>query len=523
MPATQNPGREGLPRPPTANSHGTSNVYGNQAPGRELASPTTPHFDGASEDGAQSGGDRLSGAVSEMLAGFASPTWTPHSYQERGIAWLTHKISAALFLAPGMGKTSITLAAIIMLQREKLAKRVLILAPLTVCVTTWDAEPKKWKQFQELKIGLAHGSQKQTVLNDPKYDIVVMNYDGLAWAAPLLAKGHEFDVLVCDEITKLKHPSSKRFKLIKPLLPSFKFRWGLTASPTANGLIDLFGQVFVLDSGQRLGRYITHFRAKYFHQEPWDQYRYYITPEKADLLTAQLTDLAMYMDPKDYLVLPGLMDVVRPVKLSNMTAYKHLRDEYILQMRDTTLTAVNAGVLTNKLRQFAGGAVYTDGSTWEEVHNDKVAELSELVDELNGEPLIVAYEFNHEAERILAVFPAARAIRGGMPTSEVKAIVTAWNAGDIPVLLIQPQAGAHGLNLQAGGSAICWFSLTYNLENYMQLIARIYRQGQKEVVRNFLLVAQGTMDEALVKILSDKTATQEKVFQALKNYAGEIL
>jgi len=422
-----------------------------------------------------------------------------------------------------MGKTSITLAAIQVLQKEKLAKRVLILAPLTVCVTTWISEPKKWAQFQGLKVGLAHGTAKQQVLRDPQYDIVVMNYDGLAWAAPLLARGHKFDVLVCDEITKLKHASSKRFKLIKPLLSSFKFKWGLTASPTANGLIDLFGQVFVLDGGTRLGRYITHFRAKYFHQEPWDQYRWYITPEKADLLTSQLNDLAMYMDPKDYLVLPGLLDVVRPVKLTRMAEYKFLRDEFILKMQETVITAVNAGVLTNKLRQFVGGALYVEGRAWQQIHTDKLDELCELVAELNGEPLIVAYEFDHEAARILDKFPEAKAIRGGMSTKDVQSIVAMWNTGSVPLLLVQPQAGAHGINLQHGGSAICWFSLTYNLENYMQLIARIYRQGQTSIVRNYLLVAQGTVDEALVKILSDKTATQDKVFLALKNYAGQII
>jgi len=259
------------------------------------------------------------------------------------------------------------------------------------------------------------------------------------------------------------------------------------------------------------------------HQEPWDQYRYFITPEKAALLTEQLTDLAMYMDPKDYLVLPGLLDVTRPVKLKNMSQYKFLRDEYILKMQETTITAVNAGVLTNKLRQFTGGALYVEDRLWEEVNTDKVDELIELVEELNGEPLIVAYEFNHEAERLLKVFPTARAIRGGMNTKEVQSIVLDWNAGNIPVLLVQPQAGAHGINLQGGGSAICWFSLTYNLENYQQLIARIYRQGQLSIVRNYLLVAQGTIDEALVKVLSDKNVTQEAVFKALKNYAGEII
>ena len=519
MQTSQNQGSEGVPRSDAPDTLRGSSLSGVQTSGGNLTSLAEVYPVRTPEDELPKLSSDEQGAVQAMLAGFASPEWKPHGYQERGIEWLSHRISGALFLAPGMGKTSITLAAIQVLQKACLARRVLVLAPLTVCITTWDSEPNKWKQFQGLKIGLAHGPDKTLVLSDPYYDIVIMNYDGLAWAAPILAKGHKFDVLVCDEITKLKHTSSKRFKLIKPILPSFKFRWGLTGTPTANGLIDLFGQVFVLDSGQRLGRYITHFRAKYFYQEPWDQYRWFITPEKSQLLTTQLTDLAMYMDPKDYLELPGLIDVVRPVKLAQMTAYKFLRDEFILKMQDTTITAASAGVLTNKLRQFTGGALYIEDKTWQEVGTDKIEALQELIEELGDEPLIVAYEFNHEADRLLKVFPLAKAIRGGMLTKDVQSIVSAWNAGDIKLLLIQPQAGAHGLNLQSGGSAICWFNLTYNLENYMQLIARIYRQGQKAVVRNFLLVAQGTIDEALVKILATKNATQEGVFLALKNYA----
>ena len=522
MQANQDSSSTGLPRPHATDSIRHSSLCGVEAAGGGFTTTSGIHPTGATEDELPKLNGDEQRAVQAVLAGFASPTWQPHGYQERGIQWLTNKISAALFLAPGMGKTSVALAAMLELKAQGLAKRMLILAPLTVCVTTWDSEPKKWAQFQGLKIGLAHGPNKQQVLKDLSYDIVVMNYDGLAWSAPILAKGHKFDVLLCDEITKLKHTSSKRFKLIKPILGSFLFKWGLTATPTANGLIDLFGQVFVLDGGMRLGRYITHFRAKYFHQEPWDQYRYFITPEKAALLTEQLTDLAMYMDPKDYLVLPGLLDVTRPVKLKNMSQYKFLRDEYILKMQETTITAVNAGVLTNKLRQFTGGALYVEDRLWEEVNTDKVDELIELVEELNGEPLIVAYEFNHEAERLLKVFPTARAIRGGMNTKEVQSIVLDWNAGNIPVLLVQPQAGAHGINLQGGGSAICWFSLTYNMENYQQLIARIYRQGQKSIVRNYLLVAQGTIDEVLVKVLADKNATQETVFLALKTYGKDL-
>lgn len=521
MQINQDQSGERFPRPHVADPHGHSHLYRVQETRAGLETPSSAYAVSTTGNELQKLDADEQRRVQEVLAGFTSPEWKPHNYQERGIEWLTHRISGALFLAPGMGKTSITLAAILLLQKEKLAKRILILAPLTVCVTTWISEPKKWLQFQGLKVGLAHGPDKQSVLKDPQYDIVVMNYDGLAWATPVLAKGHKFDVLVCDELTKLKHATSKRFKVLKPLLPTFKFKWGLTASPTANGLIDLFGQVYVLDCGARLGRYITHFRAKYFYQEPWDQYKYYITPEKSAALTNTLADLAMYMDPKDHLTLPGLFDVVRPVKLKDLSRYKLLQDEYILKLQDTVITAANAGVLTSKLRQFAGGALYLEDHTWEVLHADKLEALQELVEELNGEPLIVAYEFNHECERLLQMFPNAKAIRGGLSIQETQSIVATWNTGTLPILLIQPQAGAHGINLQAGGSAICWFSLTYNLEHYMQLIARIYRQGQANIVRNYLLVAQGTIDEALVKVLSDKTTTQNTVFAALKKFATQ--
>lgn len=522
MHPTQDTGLEGLARPPAPDPQWGDPVCRIQEAGGALEAPTSTHPLRAAPDAVPVCNSDERAAIQAVLAGFAAPEWHPHGYQERGIEWLTSRISGALFLAPGMGKTSITLAAILSLQKTGHAERILVLAPLTVCVTTWISEPKKWQQFQGLKIGLAHGPNKQRVLEDPQYDIVVMNYDGLAWAAPVLAKGHTFGALVCDEITKLKHASSKRFKLLKPLLPSFTFRWGLTASPTANGLMDLFGQVFVLDSGQRLGRYITHFRAKYFHQEPWDQYRYFITPEKADLLTAQLTDLAMHLDPKECLVLPDLIDVVRPVKLTNMAGYKVLRDDFILKLQSTVVTAANAGVLSSKLRQYVGGAMYLEDRSWVEVDTGKLEALTELIDELNGEPLIVAYEFTHELERILKVYPNAKAIRGGMSTNETQAVVATWNAGGIPLLLIQPQAGAHGINAQEGGSAICWYSLSYNLELYEQLIARIYRQGQKNVVRNYLLTCAGTIDEVLVEVLSTKDKTQTAVLKALQSYGKNL-
>ena len=402
---------------------------------------------------------------------------------------------------------------------------MLLLAPLTVCLTTWQAEPRKWGQFQGLKVGLAHGADKGLVLLDPYYDIVVMNYDGIGWAAPILALGHNFEVLLCDELTRLKHTTSKRFKALKPLLPSFRFRWGLTGTPAANGYMDLFGQVYCLDLGKRLGRFITHFRMKYFHQQPWDQYRYYITQEKAAGLTAKLEDLAMYMDPKDWLKLPPLIDIKMEVELEDKARkdYNYLEDQFILELEEDTVTAANAGVLTSKLRQFTSGAMYTSTGVWEEVSRVKIERLEDLVEEMAGEPLMVAYQFNHELERLLKVFPKALAIKGGMSGKALEKVVEDWNTGDVPLLFVQPTAAAHGLNLQFGGSALCWFSLTYNFEEYTQLIARVYRQGQTKTVRNYMIVANKTIDQVLASVLVDKDAVQTTVFQALKLAYGQAL
>ena len=453
----------------------------------------------------------------DVLDGFRAKSWRPHKYQERGISWLLNT-EAALFLPPGLGKTSISLAAICELKKIGFGHRTLLLAPLKVCQTTWRAEAQKWEQFQGLKIGFAHGPTKEQVFKDPSLDIVLLNYDGLSWAAPLLARGHKFDVLLCDEITRLKNTSSKRYKLIKPLLPSFKFRWGLTGTPAANGLMDLFGQVYVLDLGKRLGRYITHFRLKYFHQKPWDQYRYYITEYKAEQLTQQLADLAMYVAPEEWLELPEFLPIIVDVPFHDelRAKYKTLEDEYILALEDAVVTVANAGVLTSKLRQFTGGGLYTSEGVWEDLHAAKLDALENLVEELAGEPLMVAYQFDHELKRLLKRFPSALVLQGGMSTNAVQTAMDTWNSGQAPLLFVQPASAALGLNLQFGGSAICWFTLTYNLEEFIQLNKRLHRQGQTKSVRCYLLSMDKTIDTEVAKILADKTSVQDNLFEALR-------
>lgn len=498
------------------------NVHRIQEAGGELGASTETYPADAEiyESAMRRGGQLFSVPdVTPEVEGFLPAIWSPEQYQTRGAEWLAVRPAGALFLPPGMGKTSISLAAYQMVG-EQLRQRVrmLVLAPLTVCLTTWLAEPQKWRQFSNLKVGLAHGSDKELILQDDYYDIVILNYDGIQWAAPILAKGHNFQILLNDELTRLKHTTSKRFKTLKPLLPSFVFRWGLTGTPAANGLMDLFGQCYVLDLGTRLGRYVTHFRLTYFYQKSWEQYKYYITEKSAAELVEKISDMAMYLDPKDYLVLPPLIDVPLMLELGKqeMLQYRELEDDFILKLENGTVTAANAGVLTSKLRQFTGGAVYSSTGVYDIVHGAKIARLEQLVEEMAGEPLMVSYQFEHEYERLIAVFPDALAIKGGLTRNRLQEVVEQWNSGNHSLLLVQPTAAALGLNLQFGGSAICWFSMTYNLEEYIQLIARLLRRGQTRSVMNYKLTVKGSIDEALVKIMGTKDATQNTVFEELK-------
>lgn len=515
MQVNQDSGGEGFSGSDTFDPSWWTHVPRVQAGGTAASALAAALDSGTTSDESSGGGS----GHSDIVQGFAAEAWVPAEYQERGVTWLASRLAGALFLPPGMGKTSVSLAAKEMVSSMGYGSRMLVLAPLTVCLTTWLAEPQKWLQFQSLKVGLAHGPDKELILNDPYYDIVILNYDGIAWAAPLLAKGHHFGILLCDEIRRLKNTSSKRYKTLKPLLPSFVFRWGLTGTPAANGLMDLFGQCYVLDMGQRLGRFITHFRLKYFHQKPWDQYQYYITQEKAEELVGRIKDLAMYMDPKEWLDLPPLLNIEVFVEFDKdtMTKYKELENDFLLKLDSGVVTAANAGVLTSKLRQFTGGAAYSSPGMWDSIHNWKIDRLAALVDELQGEPLLIAYNFDHEYERLLARFPDALCIKGGMNKTAMQNTVEAWNAGEAAVMLIQPQAGSLGLNLQFGGHAICWFTQTYNLEDYIQQIARLLRRGQGKPVKNYLLVAKGTIDGLITEIMTTKNATQNMVFEHLKS------
>lgn len=464
--------------------------------------------------------DRQQEGLSEatLLAGFGPPQWIPEPYQIRGVDWLLQP-EAALFFKPGLGKTATTLAAFKKLKELGFAKRMLVVAPLKVCQTTWPGELRKWAQFIDLKLGVAHGKDKIKIFEDENLDIVLVNYEGLFWVSEHLDKrSANFEVICYDELSKMKNHRSKRFRMFKKHMGKFKFRWGLTGTPLAKGVLWLFGQVYCLDLGKRLGKYVTHFRSKYAYTVPWDAYNYYVTDENSKAIMSRIEDLALFMNKEDWLNLPPLVTVSRttPMPKKLRAQYSFFEDEYILKLEDTVITAANAGVLTSKLRQFTGGAMYDEQREWEAIHSEKIELLDDLVEELNGEPLIIVYQFDHERERLLKAYPDALVFKGGMSKAQTQHTVTAWNSGAHSIMLVQPASAATGLNLQFGGHSICWYTLTYDLEMFEQMNDRLHRRGQTESVFCYLLTMEGTIDEDVAKVLERKDATQVMLLDTLK-------
>jgi SNF2 family DNA or RNA helicase len=457
---------------------------------------------------------------------FQAQEWVPKLYQVGGVNWLLTHPESALCLWPGLGKTTTTLEFYCRLKAYGYNFRMLVVAPLRVAQTTWMAEPKKWRNFQHLRVGLAHGVDKEEILLNKRYDIVVINYDAIPWLTTMLEKHKElFQIVVFDELTKMKHINTKRFKLLKPYLAQFSYRIGLTGTPAANGLQDLFGQVYTLDLGQRLGKYKTHFLAKFFHQKPWDEYKWYIVPEKEAALHRKLEDLFYYVDPKEALQLPDEINISIPVTLppKALEAYRQMQLLSILRLEGKTLIAANAGVVTGKLRQMTGGAVYTSDREYEVIHTAKLDALNDLIEELAGEPAMVAYQYDHELERLKEEYPEALVVSGGMSDKQMQKILQEWSTGMHPVMLTQCDAAAYGLNLQDGGNVLIWFTQTYNLEINIQLFKRLHRQGQKKIVRVYHIMAQGTIDEYVVEALAAKNVTQEKLFAHLQQKLLQIV
>lgn len=485
--------------------------------------------------------------TSNSLFAQSPQPWKPHNYQKKAIKFLLEHASGALFLDPGLGKTSITLGAIKVLKKKKVFDKALIIAPLRVCHSVWPNEITKWKDFKDLTVEVLHGPKKDEAL-EREADIYLINPEGLDWLIqPKKEKTPSgktritvntrrfkklgFDTLIIDELSKFKHTNSNRFKMLKQVHHLFARRWGLTGSPASNGLMDLFGQCYILDQGRSLGQYITHYRNKFFLPHP-SGFGWVLQEGADDRIYEAVEPLALRMSADDYLEMPQLVPnnirVDLPAKVQQI--YDQLEDDMLAAIDDKVITASTAGAASVKCRQIANGGIYLDPDIlkllkepkskreWKNLHEMKLDVLEDLIEELAGSPLLVAYDFEHDLDRLKKRFGKdIPYIGGGVTAKRSTELEQAWNRGELPVLFGHPQSIGHGLNLQEVGNHVCWHSLTWDFELYDQFIRRVLRQGNKHD-RVFVhhIIARGTIDEVMLGALKSKKKGQNALFDALK-------
>lgn len=445
--------------------------------------------------------------------------WTPRPYQLKAAQFMVERDAAGLFLRPGLGKTSTTLAAL-QAMRATGDPPALVIAPLRPVTKVWPPEVKKWTDFASTRVQVLHGPKKDQALRQDA-DLYVVNPEGLPWLFQAKNKPLPFEggVLVVDESTRFKNPSRDRFKLLKSQLSRFSRRYILAGKPRPERLDDIWAQVYLLDGGERLGKYITHFRNRYMIDAAprgvqWSDWRPRLGAEEE--IAEKIADLVMVLG-SEHLALPPLVTNTIEVDLpaDARRNYREIERQFITELKSGTVSLTNAGAKAMKLRQIANGFVYDDAGVAHQVHTAKVDALKDLVDELQGDPLLVAVAFLPEAANLCKYFDAPY-IGGGVSTKKADQIIDDWNDGKLPVLFAHPTSVAHGLNLQAGGRSVCWFGLTYSSDEYEQFIQRVHRQGQERECVVHHIVADMTIDQAILEALSEKDASERKFLNLLK-------
>ena len=441
--------------------------------------------------------------------------YKPHSYQEYAIKYIEAHPISALLIDMGLGKTSITLTAIRNLLFDSFEVcKVLVIAPLRVAKNTWTDEIKKWEHLSTLTYSLIIGNENErlSALNK-KADIYIINRENVDWLVNKSGYKFDFDMVVIDELSSFKNHQSKRFKSLMKVRPLVKRIVGLTGTPSSNGLMDLFAEFKVLDMGKRLGYFIGQYRNTYFKPDKMNGpivYSYKPLPNAENAIYDKISDITVSMKANEYLKMPELLTSNYVVELSDSekNQYDRMKKSLVLEITDGEITASNAASLSNKLCQLSNGAIYDDEQNIVEIHGRKLDALEDIIESMNGKPLLIAYWYRHDLERIKSRF-SVREIK----TSED---ISDWNDGKIPVALIHPASAGHGLNLQNGGSTLVWFGLTWSLELYQQTNARLYRQGQKNTVIIQHIITKGTIDEQILKVLQKKNKTQADLIDAVR-------
>ena len=447
--------------------------------------------------------------------------YRPHEYQRYATEYIeTHPIAAVL-LDMGLGKTSITLTALndLLFDRFEIHK-VIVIAPLRVARDTWPAEIEKWEHLSSLVYSVAVGTEAERLAAlRQRADIYIINRENVQWLVEASGLPFDFDMVVVDELSSFKNHQSKRFRAMMKVRPRVERIIGLTGTPSSNGLMDLWAEFKLLDMGKRLGRFISQYRTRFFLPDKRNGqvvFSYKPLSGAEQEIYRLISDITISMKSTDHLQMPELVNSRYMVYLSEeeMQRYVSLKQDLILQLSDGEVTAANAAALSGKLSQIANGAVYTDTGETMAIHDRKLDALEDLIEAANGKPLLVAYWFRHDLERIME-----RLHKRKIPCSrlDTRESIRRWNAGEIPVALIHPASAGHGLNLQTGGSTLVWFGLTWSLELYQQTVARLWRQGQSaETVVIQHIIAKGTMDERIMKALSEKDTTQAALIDAVK-------
>ena len=445
--------------------------------------------------------------------------YVAHNYQNYAKDFiLAHKVSA-LFLDCGLGKTITTLTAINELMYDSFEiSKVLIIAPLRVAQSTWKEEIEKWDHLNLLRYSIAVGDEKERLKAlKQTSDIYIINRENVDWLVTKSGIDFNFNMLIIDELSSFKSHTSKRFKSLLKIRPYFERVVGLTGTPSSNGLMDLWAEFRILDLGERLGRYITHYRNEYFLPDKRNGaviFSYKPQPNAEERIYRRLADITISMKSTEYLKMPELILNELEINLDeeDQMKYKKFKKEMVMTIQEKEIDAINAASLSNKLIQLANGSIYDADKKFYEIHNKKLDKLEEIIESANGKPVLVAYWFKADKERIEKRFK----VREIKTADDIKQ----WNKGMIDLALIHPASAGHGLNLQSGGSTLVWFSLTWSLELYQQTNARLYRQGQKDTVVIHHLIIKNTIDEDIMKSLKRKDKTQEALMKAVKARIG---
>lgn len=437
-----------------------------------------------------------------------------HDYQNRAIEFIKSKKRCGLFLGLGMGKTTASLTAMSDALDSMTAAKVLVIAPLRVANSVWAQETKQWTHLSHLRVSVCTGNERTRMAALQRdADIYTINRENTPWLVKLYGKKWPFDAVIVDESSSFKSPTSQRFKALKRALPFTDYVVLLTGTPSPNGLLDLWSQMYLVDFGERLGKTMTGYKQRFFES---DYMGYKFTPRQgsSEAIHRLLSDKVLSMSAEDYLQVPDRIDLVERVELPPkvFAQYQEFERTLLAELDDgQEIEAISAAVLANKLLQWSNGATYTDSlGNWSELHSVKLDALADLVEQNPSENMLVAYNYKTDLERLRVRFPDAVVMDKQQET------IDRWNRGEIQMMLAHPASAGHGLNLQKGGSMLVWFGLNWSLELYQQFNGRLHRQGQTRPVRVVHIVASGCMDERVIDALNKKGETQNALLFALK-------